>query len=132
MTVINHAKFHHFLAKDTKVIDGGGAVSPPQAQSVLKRLGETGLMLSGSKFDHVNRPLCLSQFEVLVQILKFCQILVTRANFFVKTWPPSFSEPYVLINSTLFHYYEEISIIKLPNEYLQICKETIYLSMRNV
>ena len=31
MTVINRAKFHHFPAKDTKVIDGGG---------VLKRPGE--------------------------------------------------------------------------------------------
>ena len=43
MTVINRAKFHHFPAKDTKVIDGGGAVSPPQADSVLKCPGEIGL-----------------------------------------------------------------------------------------
>ena len=43
MTVINHAKFHHFPAKDTKVIDGGW-YPPPQADSVLKRPGEIGLM----------------------------------------------------------------------------------------
>ena len=44
MTVINRAKFHHFPAKDTKVIDGGRYLPPPpQADSVLKRLGEIGL-----------------------------------------------------------------------------------------
>ena len=43
MAVINRAKFHHFPAKDTKVIDGG-AVSAPQADSVLKRPGEIGLI----------------------------------------------------------------------------------------
>ena len=45
MTVINRAKFHHFPAKDTKVIDGGGYRPPPipQADSVLKRPGEIGL-----------------------------------------------------------------------------------------
>ena len=43
MTVINRAKFHHFPAKDTKVIDGGGICPPPQADSVLKRPGEIGL-----------------------------------------------------------------------------------------
>ena len=44
MTVINRAKFHHFLAKDTKVIDGG-QYPPSQADSVLKRPGEIGLKL---------------------------------------------------------------------------------------
>ena len=46
MTVINCAKFHHFPAKDTKVIDGGGGGGryPPQADSVLKRPGKTGLI----------------------------------------------------------------------------------------
>ena len=44
MTVINRAKFYHFPAKDTKVIDGGGGrYSPPQVDSVLKRPGEIGL-----------------------------------------------------------------------------------------
>ena len=44
MTVINRAKFHHFQAKDTKVIDGGQHPPPPQADSVLKLPGEIGLM----------------------------------------------------------------------------------------
>ena len=46
MTVINRAKFHHFAAKDTKVIDGGADTAPPQAESVLKRPGEIGLILT--------------------------------------------------------------------------------------
>ena len=43
MTVINLAKFHHFPAKDTKVIDRGRYPPPPQADNVLKRPGQIGL-----------------------------------------------------------------------------------------
>ena len=52
MTVINRAKFHHFPVKDTKVIDwGGGGIRPaPQADSVLKRPSEIGLI----KFQQVH------------------------------------------------------------------------------
>ena len=42
MTIINRAKFHHFPAKDTKLLIQ--KLLPPQADSVLKRPGEIGLI----------------------------------------------------------------------------------------
>ena len=42
---IPRSKFYHFPAKDTKVIDGGGQIPPPQANSLLKRPGEIGLRI---------------------------------------------------------------------------------------
>ena len=54
MTVVNPAKFHHFLAKDTKVIDGRAVSAPPppsQADSVLKRPGEIGLSMGIHSYE---------------------------------------------------------------------------------
>ena len=67
MTVINRAKFHHFPAKDIKVIDGG---QTPQADSVLKRPAEIGLKQGWVKaevlrrgFGRCHQPYILENFN---------------------------------------------------------------------
>ena len=70
MTIINRAKFHHFPAKDTKVIDWG-RYPHPQADSVLKRPGEIGLnyWVKDHEEVHLERAALLRNFHQFLLVL---------------------------------------------------------------